>query len=154
MITAVSLGVDLSNQKFQGVDFSSQNLAKKKVTGSKFINCSFDDADMSEGDFEHCDFTGSSFRRTNLYYTSFKRSKLACTVFEPRNVYGITFTLECKTFQNMMIDQANWYYYVMLASMMIPGKVPVKENLVDKLIAMIGAERYVKLKALFERREI
>jgi hypothetical protein len=36
---------------------------------------------------------------------------------------------------------------------MIPSEEPVKENLSDRLIALIGAERFVKLRNMFQARE-
>lgn len=124
------------------------------LSHSVFKNCCFDGCDLSGAACEYSDFTGSSFRDSNLYRTSFKASKLACVVFEPKDAYGITFTLECSTFENMQISQLWWFAWVMFAAKMLPTVGPIRENLHDKLVGMIGAERYVKLIELFRRREV
>jgi hypothetical protein len=61
--------------------------------------------------------------------------------------------MTCSTFKNAEFGQMWWYSFLMFVSMMFPMPGPVKEPLRENLIAMIGAERYVKLSELFKRRD-
>lgn len=148
------LSVPHPQTRFEGTSFEGQDLRGKDLSGSIYLNCNFDNADLTEANCSRCDFTCSSFRHTLLTRTNFAQSKLACTVFEPNDCYGMTITLECRTFQNATIGQIHWYSWLMFLASMMPVAVPVKDNLRDNLVALIGAERYVKLKAMFARREL
>lgn len=152
-LTALALE-NLSGVAWTGRDFTGQNLRGRKLNHSKFIACNFDKADLTEANCEWCDFTGSTFRDTMCTRTNFKDARLVGTVFEPKDCYGMTITLQCQTFQGMKISQLHWYSWLILASMMTPASGPVKGDLTDRLINAIGAERYVKMKNLFRNREI
>lgn len=152
---ATALVENLSGVAFEGRNFDGMNLRKRKMTHSRFINCSFDRCDMTEADCEWCDFTGSTFRQSVCYRTNFKDAKLAGTVFEPVDCYGMTLTLQCDTFRGLTISQQHWFSWLMFAMMMKPAENgPVKIDLWERLITTIGAERYVRLKDLFARRNL
>lgn len=146
--------VDLSRQKLYNVDFSNQDLSRLKIRQSLCYHCNFDNANLSEADCEATEFLGSTFRGTNCYRTNFKDAKLAATVFEPKDAFGITVTLQCKTFDQIKMSELWFYGWLIFATMMRPGNIQTQEELLNKLIAMIGAERYVKLKGLFSKREL
>jgi uncharacterized protein YjbI with pentapeptide repeats len=145
--------VDLSRKRMYNANFAGQDLSKLRLRQSLFYNCNFDGANLSETDCEGSEFFGSSFREAVLYRTNFKDAKLAGTVFEPKDCFGMTVTLQCKTFDQMKVSQLWWFGFLFFATMMKPDRFPVQEELLDKLIAMIGAERYVKLRNLFAKRE-
>lgn len=145
---------ELSRQRFYKHDFSGQDLSKAKMKHSLFSECNFDNADMSEADCQGSEFFGSTFRDTKLYRTNFADAKLANTVFMPRDAFGITLTMNCKTFENMQVSQLWLLSFLMLGSMMLPETEPVKTDFRDGILAVIGAERYTKLRAMFARREM
>jgi uncharacterized protein YjbI with pentapeptide repeats len=144
----------LSGQRFERKDFSGQDLRRFNLSKAVFHFCNFDKANLSEVDCSGSDFMGSTFRDTTCYRTNFKDCKLAGVVFEPKDAYGVTFSFTCETFTGMRISQLWFYSWLMMAAAMVPIEPPTELTLTDKLIAMIGAERYVRLKALFARREI
>jgi hypothetical protein len=144
----------LSYRHFAECNFSGRDMAGKKMDHSLFIRCCFDRSNMSNAEAEWSSFDYSSFKETKLSYTSFKESSLTGTIFEPSDAYGMTLTLQCKTFQGIRISQLWFLCWLLFGSMMTAAKYPVDEPWNDKLIALIGAERYVKLKALFCRREL
>jgi Pentapeptide repeats (8 copies) len=146
--------IDLCRKKHYNVDFSGQDLSKLKLRQSVFFCCNFDGADLTEADCEGSDFCSSTFRRTICYRTNFKDAKLSNTLFDPKDCFGMTVTLQCKTFEGMQPSQIWWYGFLFFLTMMRPLPGPVKEPLVDNLIAMIGAERYVNLKAMFQKRDL
>lgn len=139
---------------FTQIDFSDQDLRGKDFSHGVYTRCNFDRANLSSVNCEGSDFIGSTFRQTICHRTNFKDARLGATVFEPSDAYGITITLACQTFINMKVSQLWWYCWLILLSMMQPAQEPITENLKDKLIAMIGAVRYVKLKAMFDRRDV
>jgi hypothetical protein len=136
------------------MDFSGQDLTKADLSHSVFSQCNFDNADMSEAECTGTDFTGSTFRHTNMYRLNGRNAKFAGTVFEPKDCFGITLTMDCKTFENTHISQLYWYSVLTMWSSMLPALGPVKEPLRDNLIALIGAQRYVKLKQMLQTRQL
>lgn len=148
-------GKDLSRQKFYSEDFSMQDLRKVKLRQSTFHRCNFDGADMTEAECEGSEFSGSSFRNTNCYRTNFKDAKLGATIFEPKDCFGMTLTLQCSTFTNMKISTVWWMVWVMFASMMKPGRsVAEEEALQNQLITAVGSEQYVRLRSHLQKREV
>lgn len=147
-------GRDLSRQRFYQVDFSSQDLSKLKLRQSLFHRCNFDAADMTETDCEGSEFFGSTFRNTVMYRTNCKDAKLAGCVFEPKDCFGITVTLQCKTFDKMKVSPMWWYVWMCFAGLMLPGSVRECEELQNRLIQAVGPERYVRLTTLMSKREI
>lgn len=146
---------DLCRRKFYSRDFTGAKLYKKRMRQSLFYRCIFDDADMTEADCEGSEFTGSTFRRTNCYRTNFKDAKLGATLFEPKDCFGMTVTLQCKTFEQMKVSPLWWNIWLMLATMMHPVQPLAPGPLMEeKLIAFIGAEKYVKLRSMLKGREL
>jgi len=145
---------EMSRKKFYNQDFSGKDLSHKKMRSSFFYRCNFDDADMSHADAEGTEFVGCTFNNSICYYSNFKDAKLAGNVFKPKDAYGITLTMSCKTFDQMETRQLWWYGMLLFATMMVPEREPVDEDLNAGLINLIGAERYAKLKTLFSKREV
>jgi uncharacterized protein YjbI with pentapeptide repeats len=146
-------GVDLSKKKIYTTDFSGCDLSRLKLKHSLFMNCNFDRSDMSETDCEGSEFFGSTFRDTICYRTNFKDAKLAGTLFHPKDAFGMTITLTCKTFEDMKVSKLWWYMWLMFGTLLRPECLLGEQDLRDKLIVCIGAEKYVKLGALMKQRE-
>lgn len=143
----------LAGVKHEGVDFSGHDLKGRDLSHSVFVKCNFDRANLTSANCEGSDFTCSTFRKSYLTYANFKDAKMAGTVFEPTDCYGITLTMHCKTFENVNISLLHWYSWLVLTVSMTPtGMDGIK--LRDQLIGVIGAERWVKLRELFGRRNV
>jgi pentapeptide repeat protein len=147
-------GQDLSRKKFYGADFSGQDLSSLRMRSSLFHKCNFDDADMTESDCDGSEFFLSTFRNTRMYRTNMKDAKLAQTVFEPKDCFGMTLTLQCKTFDKMKVSPMWWNIFLMFGSLMLVGSVKENELVQNRLVQAIGPERYVKLRAMLVKREI
>lgn len=147
-------GRDLSRQKFYSQDFSQQDLSGLKMRSSLFHHCNFDGADLTESDCEGSEFFLSTFRDSKMYRTNMKDAKLAQTVFEPRDCFGMTLTLQCKTFDKMKVSPMWWYIFLCFGSLMIAGSVKENDELQNRLVQAIGPERYVKLRTMLVKREI
>lgn len=61
-------------------------------------------------------------------------------------------SLQCSTFINMSTSQLWFYCWLMFATQMLPADGVFAKNLRDQLVGFIGAERYVHLTKMFERR--
>ena len=145
---------DMSRKKYYNQNFAGKDLSHKKMRSSFFYRCNFDNSDMSHTDAEGSEFVGCSFVDTTCYFTNFKDAKLAGNIFKPKDAYGMTLTMSCKTFEGMETKQLWWFAMLVFATMMVPEREPSNEDLNAKLIAMIGADRYIKLRSMFSKREI
>ena len=146
---------DLCRQRFYNEDFSNQDLSKLKLRGSLFHRCWGPPANMTEADCEGSDFLGSSFDDTNCYRTNFRDAKLAGTIFKPKDCFGMTITLQCRTFKDMRISKMWWLVWLMFASMMKPGtSIREEEELQNNLITAVGSEQYIRLRTLLAKREL
>lgn len=153
-VTIVDQPEDLCRKRFYNRDFKGKNLVKRKLRQSLFMQCNFDEADMSEADCEGSEFFGSTFRNTICYRTNFKDAKLAGTLFEPKDCFGITLTLQCKTFDGMKVSPLWWWGWIFFGTMLHPLTKLGQDDLRDGLIAHIGTERYLKLVSMFGKRDM
>jgi hypothetical protein len=145
--------LELNRQKIYNRDFSGQDLSHSRLKNSLFHNCNFDRANLTEADCEGSEFYGSTFRDTICYRTNFKDAKLAMTVFEPKDCFGMTMTMACKTYDGMKISPIWWHAWLMFMLMMQPsGKESI--DLKNNIISLLGQEKYLKLKQMFSKREI
>jgi uncharacterized protein YjbI with pentapeptide repeats len=144
--------MELHHQVFNFKDFSGQDLSGQDLSHSKFICCKFIKSDLTRSNCSHSDFTGSVLLDTKCTYTNFMNSILACT-FKPRDAYGMTLTLSCKTFKGMLISRNWWYGFIFFALLMEPEKDKTLK-LREGIINAIGKDRYERFKILFKNREI
>lgn len=149
----VQIAEKLTGQRFEGRDFSGQDLSKKDMRGSIFTGCNFDRTNLTDANCEGSDFSSATFRKALMTRANFRNCKLANSVFEPDDCYGITLTMDCMTFQGMRIGQLWWFGWLLLMSLAEP-KGPVQGDLKASLVSVIGADRYVRLRALFQRRQV
>jgi hypothetical protein len=141
--------VILTNKKFYREDFSGRNMDHADLRCGSFIECNFDKASLRYANCEGANFFGSSFKGSNLYRTNMKDAILERTKFFPKECFGITLTLKCETFKDMEIEPT-W----LLCWMFFPSLMNVPEKVLDKLIQFIGPDRYIRFKAVFNRRVI
>lgn len=143
---------DLSNQQFFAKDFSGMDLRGVPMHHSRFNLCKFRDTDIRGNDCTHSDFSGSDLTNVNCNGTDFAHTILGCRFF-PKDAFGITITLECRTFRGMLVSKLWWFAWIYFALLMIPEK-DKGTNLSDILIQALGCERYTRLKQLFANRQI
>jgi fluoroquinolone resistance protein len=73
--------------KFEGINFSGQEIAAKEFDG-----CTFKDCDFSEATFKRCNFVDCEFTRCNLSLVSVAYSKFSDTAFHESKLIGINWT--------------------------------------------------------------
>ncbi len=141
------------NRKFYDTDFSSRDLTHADFRGSTVVSCNFDNADLSYANFEGANCYRSSFRQSKLYHTSFKDAVLAETKMDPRDMFGMTVSVSCDTFDRIELGPiwlASWIFLPTLGELQ-PG---LKDELQSVLKKMLGEERFKALERIFANRQI
>lgn len=141
------------NRKFYDADFSSRDLTHADFRGSTVVNCNFDNADLSYANFEGANCYRSSFRQTKCYHTSFKDAVMAETKMDPRDMFGMTISVSCDSFDRIELGPiwlAAWLFLPTL------GVLPegTKEEIQGVLTKMLGEERLKALERIFANRQI
>lgn len=141
------------NRKFYDADFSGRDLVHADFRGSTVVNCNFDNADLSYANFEGANCYRSSFRQTKLYRTSFKDAVLAETKMDPRDMFGMTISVSCDTFDRIELGQIWMAAWIFLPTLGVSTD-GTKEELQKVLIKMLGEERFKALERIFANRQI
>ena len=141
------------NRKFYDRDFSNQDLTHADFRGCTLVGCNFDSSDLSYATFEGANCYRSTFRQSRLYHANFKDAVLAETNLDPRDMFGMTISVSCDTFDKIKLGKvwlAAWLYLPMLADLP-PG---MKERIEGILNDLIGPERVKSLERHFSQRQI
>lgn len=140
-------------QKFVGKlnrhDFAGQSLSRSDFRGCSLTEANFTGADLSFANFEGANCWGAIFTDANLHRANFKDAILGNSKFDAADLFGVTLTISCDTFDCMKVGRF-WWAWLFLATMM---KGP-DEIASDGLIALIGPERYVRYSEHFQNREL
>jgi len=102
---------DLSNVTFINKDFTGWRFSKAVLNNSRFINCNFFEADLSEISAINVDFTGSKFIKSALYRANLSRSKCINVDFENAWMYRCIFSdavIENCNFHLAKIQKVRW----------------------------------------------
>jgi len=141
------------NRKFYDEDFSNRDLTHADFRGATLVNCNFDNSDLSYANFESANCYRSSFRQSKCYHTSFKDAVLAETKLDPRDMFGMTISVSCDTFDRIELGNiwlAAWAFLPTLGDLP-KEKREMFQNLVKGLI---GEERLKALEKIFANRQI
>lgn len=143
------------DKKFQGLKLPGASFKGLDLRGANFrgadVHCAdFSEADLTYANFENANCAAAVFRDSNCHRTNFKDASLSCCVMEPSDLYGATVTLECKSFQGMKIAPGWWWGWIFYGLLMQPPSKDAEE----KLIALMGVERYATLRKSYVRRQI
>ncbi len=141
------------NRKYYDQDFSGRDLTHADFRGCTLVSCNFDNSDLSYATFEGANCYRSTFRQTRLYHTSFKDATTAETKMDPRDMFGLTMSVSCDTFDKMQLGTmwlAAWLFLPTLAE--IPDKT--RKYLLDTLNDLIGEERVKGLERHFANRQL
>lgn len=142
--------VSFANQKLHGMDFSGQSLVNCDFRGTTLSEANFTGADLSYANLEGANCWGANFTDAKLYHTNFRDAVLARSIMKPRDCFCVTLTLSCDSVEGMQINDKFWYAWLMMALLM---KAP-DEAVANRLIDVIGAERYTRYMEVFRERTI
>lgn len=142
------------NKKFYDHDFSGQDLQHADFRGATLSKCNFDNANLSYATFDGANCYGSSFRQARLYHASFKDAVLAETKMDPRDMFAMSLTVSCDTFDRMELGDiwlASWLFLPTLAAI----KPEIKKEIQGVLITLLGSEERLKaMEKIFANRQI
>ena len=139
------------NLKLSQIDFSGKNLQGADFRGASVPYCNFTGCNLRFANFENANCYGTKFNDADCHRANFKDAQLSdSTVGMASDLYGVTFTLECKSFQGIQISPGWWYGWLFYGLLMKP---PTKEA-EDSLIQMMGIERYSVLRDQYARRRL
>jgi uncharacterized protein YjbI with pentapeptide repeats len=141
------------NRKFYDTDFSDRDLTHADFRGATLVSCNFDNADLSYANFEGANCYRSSFRQSKCYHTSFKDAVLAETKMDPRDMFGMTLSVTCDTFDRIELGDIWLVAWLFLPTLgvHVPGR---KEKIQALLVDLIGAERLKAMEKIFANRQI
>lgn len=136
--------------KLPGGSFVGQDLRRADFRASSLPGAKFNGSDLTYASFESANCSCIDTTDAILHRTNFKDADLAGCIWAPADCFGVTLTLECKTFQGMKILPGWWYGWIFYALLMKPPS----QELEDKLIAFMGTERYTVLRQQYARRQM
>lgn len=145
-------GKRFANQKLHRADFRGAELVNADFRGATLSEADFTGADLSYANFEGANCWSSDFTDAKLYHTNFRDAVLARSVMKPRDCFGIVVTMSCDTVEGMEINEKFWYAWLVMALLM---KVPTDvENAANRLIEVIGKDRYTRYMQIFKERQL
>jgi hypothetical protein len=141
------------NKKYYDHDFSNRDLTHADFRGCTLVNCHFDNSDLSYATFEGANCYGSTFRQSRMYHTSLKDAVMAECDVDPRDMFGLTLSVSCDTFDKIKLGKiwlASWLFLPLLAD--IPEAT--RGRLLEILNELIGEERVKSMERHFINREM
>jgi hypothetical protein len=139
---------NFSKMHLSGASFVGLDLRRADFRGASLPYTDFTDADCTYTNFESANLTGAKFVRTRCNRTNFKDACLSNSIMEASDLFGATFTLECRSFMGMKASPGWWYGWMMYLLLMKPPT----QDAEDKVIMAMGAERYQLLRSQYTRR--
>lgn len=141
------------NRKFYDADFSGRDLTHSDFRGATLVNCNFDNADLAYANFESANCYKSTFRQSRCYHTNFKDAVLAETIMDPRDMFGLTLSVSCDTFDRMQLGSI-W----LCAWLFLPTLGEMSDGMREKVLGVLkdamGEERLKAMERIFANRTI
>ncbi len=138
-----------ANQKMYDRNFKGQDLTHADFRGCTLVGCNFDNADLSYATLEGANCYKSTFRQTRLYHANLKDAVLAETIMDPRDLFGVSVSITCDTFDRMQLGErwiAAWLYMLTLCQMV--------DGFRQKIVELIGPKRVEALDRAFKERQL
>ena len=135
----------LSNCDFSGLDLHGADFRQASVPYSNFKGANLRYANFESANLFACDFTDADCHRINL-----KDAQMADTIMEAKDLFGATVTLECRSFQGMRLSPGwyfGWAFYLLVMQ-------PPSKEIEEKVISLLGVERYTVLREQYARRRM
>jgi len=138
-------GLTLPDANFEGMELRSADFRNARMPFANFRN-----ANLKFATFESASLHGADFTNANLHRANFKDADTSGTKMLARDLFGVTITLQCTSFQDMQLDEGWWYGFLFYGLLMKP---PSKEA-EERLIAALGPERYMVLRRQYANRSM
>lgn len=138
------------NLKLPNIDFSGKNLQGADFRNASVPYCNFSRCNLRFANFENANCYGANFDEADLHRANLKDAQLSDCIMTAADLYGVTITLECKSFTGMVLKPGWWYGWLFYALLMKPPSSEAE----DKLIQAMGVERYSVLRDQYARRRM
>ena len=117
----------------------------------------FTDADLTYANFEGANCYAVDFNNTKLHRTNFANANVSeASMMGVKDMYGVTVTMECKSFQRLRLDPGWWWGWLFYPLLMSPPKTATfdPERDKDALKLLMGADRWEVLRRQYANREM
>ena len=135
----------LSNSVFDDLDLHGADFRQASVPFSTFKRANLKFANFESANLYACDFTDADMHRVNL-----KDAILSDSIMEASDLFGATVTLDCRSFQGMKVSPGwywGWAFYLLVMQ-------PLNKEVEEKVIQLLGPERYLVLRDQYARRRM
>jgi hypothetical protein len=137
--------------KLHGVDFSGMDLEKADFRSAACPYANFENTNCKMLNAEGANFTMTKWAGSNLHRANLKDATLSdADMRGVKDFFGVTITLECRTWQGVKLDPGFWYGWLFYGLLMEPPT----EELKEKLQLFFGEERFTTLKNLYAHRRM
>lgn len=141
-------GKRFKDLKFPGADFSGMSLRNADFRSCMLSHAKFVKCDLTYANFEGANLYGADFTDAILTRVNLKDANLCSSIMNCADMFGITITLECKSFQDMVTKPGWWAGFLFYALLMKPPSQDAKE----KLIQAMGIEYWETLRSQYANR--
>lgn len=138
--------------KLNGADFTGMDLEKADFRSASLPFAIFDNANCKFANFENAELTLTRWNGANLHRANLKDATLSdADMSLVTDFFGVTITLECRSFQGLRLPPGFWYGWLYYAGGLM---VPPSEEVKEKLMLVMGPERYKVLREQYANRRM
>lgn len=131
-------------------DFSGRDLRQADFRNARLHFANFRGAKLKYANFESANLYGADFTDADMHRVNLKDANTSHTVMKPKDLFGVTVTLECKSFQDMELDPGMWWGWMMYMLLMKPPSDEAR----DRVIMAMGVERWDVLRKQYAVRQV
>lgn len=156
IVEIVKNGKKFRGLKMHGAIFDGMNLDKSDFRGCALPFASFQNCSLKYAVFEGANCSFVNFNGANVHRANFKDAILCDAKFDVKDAFGITITMDCRSFSHLKVNTGFWWGLLFYGFLMDPIKsngfdpAEVKE----RLGVLFGPERYNTLKDLYTTRQM
>ena len=137
--------------KFPGADFSGMDLSRADFRSASCPYANFENTNCKMINAEGANFTMTKWRGSNLHRANLRDANLQdADMRGVKDFFGITLTMDCKTWKGLKLDPGFWYGFLFYGLVMEP---PTKEDK-ERLELCLGPEHYKVLHNLYATRQM
>jgi hypothetical protein len=137
--------------KLHGADFSGMDLEKADFRSSACHYANFSNTNCRYANFEGAGLMFTKWQGADCHRMNCKDASLCdADMSGVKDFFGITLTMECRSWMGLKVDPGFWYGFLFYGLLMAPPTEEAKE----KLMLFFGEERYNVLKNLYASRQV
>jgi pentapeptide repeat protein len=153
--------ISKNGKKFRGLKlqqavFDDMNLERADFRGCSLAWASFKRCNLKEANFEGTNCSFADFDGANVHRANFKDANMCDVKFDVVDAFGITLTMDCKSFYRMKPNAGFYLGLLFYGFLMDPVQSDTfnPEDFKEKLSVLFGPERYTTLRNLYATRQM